>query len=99
MAAYLVALVDVSDPERFAAYQALARPVVERWGGRFLASSQAPRTLEGDLRPQRVVLVGFDTLERCRAFYASPEYQAAIGARAGAARLQIVAAEGVEAPR
>jgi len=98
MPAYIVAEVTVSDPERFRAYQDLARPAVERYGGTFTASSTDVRPLEGGWRPQRIVVVGFESLERCRAFYDSPEYQAAIQARMGAAQLQIIAVEGVARP-
>lgn len=94
MAAYVVAEVTVSDEVRFHAYQELARPAVERYGGAFLASSTAPYPLEGDLAPQRLVMVAFPTFEQCRVFYDSPEYQAAIQARLGAARLNIIAVDG-----
>ncbi len=96
MAAYIVAEVEVTHPERFKAYQELAVPAVERFGGTFLASYDDPAVLEGDWRPRRIVIVGFDSLQRCREFYDSPEYQAAIAARLGAATLRIVAVEGVE---
>lgn len=96
MPAYIVAEVDVHDLERFRAYQDLARPAVEQYGGTFLASSEAPRPLEGGWAPPRVVVVAFESLERCRTFYNSPEYQAAIRAREGAATLRIVAVEGLD---
>ena len=97
--AYIVATVTVSDPERFRAYQALARPCVEAYDGWFMASSEAVVPLEGGWRPQRLVLVGFDSLARCREFYDSPAYQAAIRARMGAARLDIIAVEGLTPAR
>jgi uncharacterized protein (DUF1330 family) len=96
MPAYVVAEVTVSDPERFRAYQELARPVVEAFGGTFLASNSEVLGLEGGWLPQRVVVVAFPSLERARAFYASPQYQAAIRARSGAARLNIVAVAGAD---
>lgn len=49
MAAYLVALVDVSDPERFAAYQALARPGCRSWPRRGW-KPRADRTGPGEFR-------------------------------------------------
>lgn len=96
MPAYIVAEVDVHDPDAFRAYQDLARPAVEQYGGSFLASSEVVRPLEGGWQPPRIVIVAFDSLERCREFYDSPEYQAAIRARQGVADLQIVAVEGLE---
>jgi uncharacterized protein (DUF1330 family) len=97
MSAYIVAQVEVRDVERFRAYQALAAPVVTEFGGSFLASSSDVRALEGAPRPQRLVIVGMDSLARCHAFYDCPGYQAAIRARAGVATLDILAAEGLDA--
>ncbi len=101
MAAYLVAQVEVRDVERFRAYQDQAKRVVVEFSGSFLASSTQVHALEGGPPPQRLVLVGMDSLERCRAFYDSPGYQAAIRARAGVATLDILAAQGLDgaAPR
>ena len=95
MAAYIIAEVEVSDPERFEAYRALAHPAIEAFGGTVLASSLDAVSLEGNWSPQRVVVVRFESLARCRAFYDSAQYQAAVQARLGIAQLNIIAVEGL----
>jgi len=52
--------------------------------------------LEGEWQPKRLVVVEFDDLETAKRFYESPEYQAAIRLREGAAKLNMVAVEGVQ---
>ena len=51
--------------------------------------------LEGDWSPKRLVVVEFDDLEAAKRFYDSPEYQAAMKLREGAASLNMVAVEGI----
>ena len=94
MAAYIIALVQVTDPEKFAAYQAQASVSVERYGGRFIANSEDVRVLEGDSRPDKIVLVEFPSLERLREFYYSPDYQQDIRSREGAVTMKILGVEG-----
>jgi uncharacterized protein (DUF1330 family) len=50
--------------------------------------------LEGDWTPDRVVLLKFPSIEKAKAFYDSPEYQAAKQAREGAAVMRMVLIEG-----
>jgi uncharacterized protein (DUF1330 family) len=42
------------------------------------------------------VVIEFDSLEAAKAYYHSPEYQAAIKKREGAGTAEIIAVEGVE---
>ena len=44
---------------------------------------------------QRLVVVEFDSVERAKQFYDSPEYRAAREARAGAADMNILVVEGL----
>jgi uncharacterized protein (DUF1330 family) len=74
---YLVANIDVIDPERYAVYRAAAPAVVAAFGGRYLIRGPAIETVEGDLAlTDRFVVIEFDSLDQARAFYASPAYQA-----------------------
>ena len=52
-------------------------------------------TLEGQKAPARVVVIEFPSYDAAQAFYNGPEYTAARKLRAGAATMQIVAAEGL----
>jgi uncharacterized protein (DUF1330 family) len=95
MAAYVLVDVEVTDPARYENYRLLAKPAIEKHGGRYLARGGATTVLEGGWQPHRVVVLEFPDVEAARRFYDSPEYRAARGARAGAARLCKLVVAGV----
>jgi len=94
MPAYVVAQVEVLDPERFRTYQQLATASVEKFGGRFIVRGGSMVTLEGSWDCPRVVVVEFPSLETATSWYRSPDYQRAIEARKGAAIFHMVALGG-----
>lgn len=94
MAAYWIAHVTVTDPERYKAYQALAPAAFARFGGQFLARGGESDVLEGPEQARHVV-IAFPDLTSARACYASAEYQAARAAREGAAEVALVIVDGV----
>ncbi|MGQ0663861.1 MAG: DUF1330 domain-containing protein [Pseudomonadota bacterium] len=95
MAAYVVVEVEVTDAAKYEAYKPLAQAAVAKYGGRYLARGGTTAVLEGDWKPARLVIFEFPSLDQARNFYTSVEYTAARRARAGAARMDIVAIEGV----
>jgi uncharacterized protein (DUF1330 family) len=94
MSAFLVVDAKSSDPVRMAEYRQLAQAAVEKFGGRYLVRGDAYEVLEGEWHPQRLVVVQFDSAERARMFYDSPEYMAARQARAGCSRFDMLLVEG-----
>jgi len=95
MAAYVIVDEEITDPQRFDEYRRLAGATLAAHGASFLVRGGNPETLEGDWRPKRMVVIQFESAEQARAWYHSPEYQAAVAARQGAAVLKFVLAEGV----
>jgi uncharacterized protein (DUF1330 family) len=95
MAAYLVVDISVTDPVQFEEYKKLAPAAIAKYGGRYLIRGGAYEVLEGGWNPQRVTVVEFESLEKLKAFYGSPEYQAAIRTRAGAANMNMLAVQGI----
>ncbi len=95
MAAYLIARVQVTDPEAYESYKKLAAAAIAKYDGRYLARGGALETLEGPEESRRLVIVAFPTMEQARKFYDSPEYREAKKARAGAAEGQFVLVEGL----
>ena len=86
--------VDVTDAGRYDEYKVLAAAAVEQYGGRYLARGGATEVLEGDRRPNRLVVLEFPDAEAARDWYHSPEYQAAKAVRAGAATGSFILVEG-----
>jgi uncharacterized protein (DUF1330 family) len=65
-------------------------------GGRYLVRGGATTLLEGGSdNPGRQVVLEFPSMAQLRAFYDSPEYAPLIALRQRAAKLRILAVEGV----
>jgi uncharacterized protein (DUF1330 family) len=95
MPAYLIVETDVHDPEQYELYKAASPGAVAAGGGRFVVRGGAHVVLEGDWNPKRLVVLEFESLDAATRFYDSPEYQEAKKLREGAAKLNMVAVEGV----
>ncbi|MGH8968892.1 MAG: DUF1330 domain-containing protein [Actinomycetes bacterium] len=67
----------VSDPQKLAAYIALAGPAMRASGGRFLARGQPARAFEAGVM-QRTVVIEFDSVDAAVAAYESRAYQDAL---------------------
>jgi uncharacterized protein (DUF1330 family) len=95
MPAYIIVETDITDPEQYEQYKAASPGAVAAGGGRFIARGGELAVLEGDWRPSRLVLLEFPDLDAAKRFDESEQYQAAKRLRDGAARLNMVAFEGI----
>lgn len=96
MAAYVIADVKVSDPEKYKGYAALTPEAVRIAGGEFLVRGGKAETLEGRWTPSRVVVTRFETFEAAKAFYDSALYKEARAKRVGATEVfNMIVVEGV----
>ena len=95
MAAYLVVEIEVTNPAQFEEYKKLAPAAIAKYGGRYLVRGGAYEAIEGDWKPQRLTVVEFESMEKAKAFYHSPEYQVAIKARLGAANFKLLLVQGI----
>ena len=94
MAAYLIAQVTVTDPDRFADYRAAVPAVIANYGGRYIIRGGDVEAFEGSHDGRRLVIVEFPSIDRARAFWQSPEYREVRRLREGAAIMDVVAVEG-----
>ncbi len=95
MVAYIIVDSEILDPVKYEEYKKLTPQAIAKHGGRFLVRGGQAVTLEGDWRPNRVIVIEFPSLEAARNFYTSVEYTAARRARAGAAKMDMIAVDGV----
>ena len=95
MSAYLIIRVAVTEWDRYREYMALTPAALAKYQGRFIARGSESVTLEGPEETRRLALVEFPSLELAKAFYASPEYQAAKALRDGACHAEFIALDGL----
>ena len=97
MPAYVIAEIEVTDPEQYKQYMAASPGAVAAGGGTFVVRGGETVTLEGDWEPGRIVLLEFPDLATAERWYHSDEYQAARKLREGAARFRAIAVAGTDA--
>jgi uncharacterized protein (DUF1330 family) len=95
MAAYVIATVEVTDPDAYAEYRARVLPTIERHGGRFLVRGGASEILEGSWQPSRVVVLEFPDAEAARRWYGSEDYAPLVELRQRASVGHLLLVEGV----
>ena len=77
MTVYVLADIDVHDPERYEDYKVLAGHAVQQYGGRYAVRGGTVEVLEGEWPTGRFVVLEFPDAEAARRWYESPEYTAA----------------------
>lgn len=92
--AYLVADIEVVDPDTYGEYVRAARPIVEQYGGRYLVRGGRIIPLSGGWDPQRLLVIEFDSLERLQSCFASDAYRLIAPLRLASTRSRSVIVEG-----
>ena len=97
--AYLIVEMQISDPEQYKQYMAVAPAAVAAAGGEYLVCGGRHETLEGDWQPARIAMLRFPSFEQAKAFYDSEMYRLARAKRDGATEFfNLILVEGVAAP-
>ena len=94
--AYILANVDVKNPEAYEEYKRLSSIAMKAHGAKVCVRGGRVEVLEGDWTPQRLVLLEFPSVEAAKAFNDSPEYGLARQARQGIAVMQMIVVEGAD---
>lgn len=74
MAVYLIIDIEPKDRGLYAQYVQKVPPIIEKYGGRYLARGGKVTPLMGDWNPQRIILIEFDDIEQIQKCFHSPEY-------------------------
>jgi uncharacterized protein (DUF1330 family) len=96
MPGYIIARIRVTDWDRYGEYVKHTPRVIAQFGGRFLVRGGETTVLEGPDDGLRTVIIEFPSLERARAFYASPDYAAVKALREGAGTGTFIAVDGYD---
>ena len=95
MVAYVIAEVNVTNPEGYKAYSAVVPGTIEKYGGKFLVRGGKAQALEGDWPECRRVILEFPTAEAARRWYDSPEYEKPLALRKANSDGRLLLIEGV----
>ena len=95
MPAYVVAEVDITNPEGYKEYSTQVPATIEKYGGRFLVRGGKAHPLEGDWPDRRRVIIEFPSAEAARQWWNSPEYEKPKALRRANSQGRLLLIEGV----
>ncbi len=95
MPAYVVADVNVLDPEKFEEYKKTAGPTSAEFGGKYLVRGGKLEALEGQWAPTRFVIIEFPSVEKAKAWWNSQSYAGPKAIRQACAKSNFIVVEGM----
>jgi uncharacterized protein (DUF1330 family) len=91
---YIMAEVEVTNPDALKEYAAKAPQIEAAYGGHYVVRGGKVEALEGEAPKGFIVVIGFDSVEKARAWYDSPEYKAIRTIRQNATKSRLLLVEG-----
>jgi uncharacterized protein (DUF1330 family) len=98
MKVYVLAHIRVLNPDRIKTYSQMTTPIVESFGGRYLARGGKVDVLEGSYSHTRTVIIEFPDAAAAHAWWNSNEYKDAKNLRQQIAETDLILVEGILAP-
>jgi uncharacterized protein (DUF1330 family) len=95
MAGYIIAEVEVTDPDKFEEYRKLVPETIAAYGGKYVVRGGTLETLEGEWNPKRLVILEFESCERAKEWLNSKEYAPARKMRWESANTNVIVVEGL----
>ena len=93
-AAYLIGDIEVTDPEAYAKYSAGVPATIAAFGGKFLVRGAQADVAEGTWASKRLVILEFESMDRLKAWFNSPEYADLKKLRKTASKGNLIFADG-----
>ena len=75
MAAYVLAEIEIVNPEGYKEYTKAVPATITQYGGKFLHRGGNIEVLEGDWPQRRRVIIEFPSMAAAKAWWDSPEYE------------------------
>ena len=86
---------EVFDPQKYGEYIRQVSPMVEGFGGRYLARGGNIAHIIGDWHPNRMVIIEFPTRAQFDTWFYSPQYAAIKHLREEGAKTNAILVEGI----
>ena len=95
MPGYVIGNINVTDPEAFEQYRGMVPATIAAYGGKYLVRGGVAEVVEGDWNPNRLVILEFESVQRAKEWYNSPEYTPAKAIRLKASSGDLLFVEGI----
>jgi uncharacterized protein (DUF1330 family) len=74
MSAYLILDVKIHDMDKYGEYMKLAKPLVEKFGGRYHVRGGLFEVMDGNWKPTRLVVIEYPDMKTAKDMYNGKEY-------------------------
>jgi uncharacterized protein (DUF1330 family) len=74
MPSYVLAEIEITNPDGYKEYTRLVPATIEKFGGRFLVRGTPCHALEGEWPERRRVIIEFPSTDAARKWWDSPDY-------------------------
>jgi uncharacterized protein (DUF1330 family) len=98
MPAYVIVDIEITDPVGYEEYKKQASATVFKYGGKYIARGGKAEVLEGERKPNRVVILEFPSVERAREWLHCEEYREPRKLRHKTAKTNMIVVEGLDQP-
>jgi uncharacterized protein (DUF1330 family) len=95
MAAYVLAEIEITNPDGYKEYTASVPATIAQYGGKFLTRGGAVEVLEGDWPQRRRVLIEFPSMDAAKRWWNSPEYAKPQAMRRANSKGRLLLMEGI----
>ncbi len=95
MSAYVIVEVSIHDHSEYEKYKKLTPAAISAFNGKFLVRGGKTISLEGDWKPERIVVLEFPSVEKANEWWHSELYTEAKLIRQRAAKTKMIVIQGV----
>jgi uncharacterized protein (DUF1330 family) len=95
MAAYVLAEIEITNPEGYKEYTILVPATIEKYGGHFIVRGGKAQVLEGEWPERRRVIIEFPSVDAARKWWDSTEYEKPKAMRRASSKGRLLLLEGV----
>ena len=95
MSAFVLVEIDIHDMELYESYTLLTPATIAAYKGKFVVRGGEATVLEGDWKPQRIVILEFPSVEKANDWWHSQAYEKARKIRQKAATTKMIVLKGV----
>ena len=95
MPAYIIVDIDIQDPTGYEEYKKLASDTILKHGGKYIARGGTTEVLEGDWKPNRIVILQFESMQHAKEWLNCEEYREPRKLRQRTSRSNMILVEGI----
>jgi uncharacterized protein (DUF1330 family) len=98
MPVYMIVEIKILDRKQYSEYITKVQEIVERHGGRYIVRGGEVTPFLGDWRPERVIVIEFESLTQWENCFRSPEYHKIAHLREESTLCRAIVVQGYQQP-